>query len=189
MKTNKNLADSNNKNSSIAAFFLGVLFVFLNTTFVMQVHAQSVVSSINNNVVEWASLRDDGTKRYVYVSTNDTLSITNIKNNYTITSWSSMFPNSDFTTLSVLFRNTIKGFILDTCDTTNLPSNFALNIRLLIKSDGSTVCEFIHHKKRLADTFSKYEIQKILHKISSYKFNVSSTSTESVARVSVIVPL
>ena len=178
-----------NINSSIATLFLGVLFVIFNTTLVMQVNAQSVVSSLNNNVVEYASLRDDGTTRYVYVSTNDTLSLTNTKKNYTITSWSSMFPNSDFTALSVLFRNSIKSYISDTCGTTNLPSNFALNIRLLIKSDGSTVCEFIHYKKRLTDILSAYEIQKILHNISSYKFNVSSTSTESVVRVSVIVPL
>ena len=138
-----------NINSSIATLFLGVLFVIFNTTLVMQVNAQSVVSSLNNNVVEYASLRDDGTTRYVYVSTNDTLSLTNIKKNYTITSWSSMFPNSDFTTLSVLFRNSIKSYISDTCGTTNLPSNFALNIRLLIKSDGSTVCEFYITKKDL----------------------------------------
>ena len=100
-----------------------------------------------------------------------------------------MFPNTDFTTLSVMFRNSIKSYISDTCGTTNLPSNFALNIRLLIKSDGSTVCEFIHYQKRLTDILSAYEIQKILHNISSYKFNVSSTSTGSVVRVSVIVPL
>ena len=178
-----------NINSSTTTLFLGVLFVIFNTTLAMQVNAQSVVSSLNDNVVEYASLRDDGTTRYVYVSTNDTLSLTNIKKNYTITSWSSMFPNSDFTTLSVLFRNSIKSYISDTCGTTNLPSNFALNIRLLIKSDASTVCEFIHYKKRLTDILSAYEIQNILHNISSYKFNVSSTSTESVVRVSVIVPL
>ena len=50
-----------NINSSIATLLLGVLFVFFNTTLVMQVNAQSVVSSLNNDVVEYASLRDDGT--------------------------------------------------------------------------------------------------------------------------------
>ena len=103
-----------NINSSTTTLFLGVLFVIFNTTLAMQVNAQSVVSSLNNNVVEYASLRDDGTTRYVYVSTNDTLSLTNIKKNYTITSWSSMFPNSDFTTLSVLFRNSIKSYFFQT---------------------------------------------------------------------------
>lgn len=64
-----------NINSSTTTLFLGVLFVIFNTTLAMQVNAQSVVSSLNNNVVEYVSLRDDGTTRYVYVSTNDTLSL------------------------------------------------------------------------------------------------------------------
>ena len=44
-----------NINSSITTLFLGVLFVIFNTTLVMQVNAQSVVSSLNNDVVEYAS--------------------------------------------------------------------------------------------------------------------------------------
>ena len=40
-----------NIDSSIATLFLGLLFVFFYTTLVTQVHTQSDVSSLNDNVV------------------------------------------------------------------------------------------------------------------------------------------